>query len=135
MSKKGAKDKHNSPEWKKAALAEKGLKHNDDVSFRVENQDIYVGPLTGTLKLDVDGHPYIECEFGGKRLPISINDGYDAYIGSIQILSDEEFMEKIFDGSLKLKVSEYTLFAVDAELTKEIQEEERSKKQSLIYDK
>lgn len=67
-------------------LNKKGLGHGDVVSFRVENQISggYIGPTLGTLILEDCIKPFILCDHQGKVLHMSIDEGYDAYAGSIQ---------------------------------------------------
>lgn len=69
-------------------LKKKDLKHGDVVSFRVENQISggYIGPTYGILILEDCIHPYILCNFKDQALHMSIDEGYDAYVGSIQKL-------------------------------------------------
>lgn len=62
-------------------LKSKGLNHGDEVTFRVENQDVWTWPTWGTLNMMKD-EPFIETRRGN----VSINNGYDAYINSIECL-------------------------------------------------
>jgi hypothetical protein len=73
-------------------LKNKGLKSGDYVSFRVENQNNYIGPITGELEFcdnnigKIDA--FIKCWFKNKISYVTINEGYDAYINSIELFND-----------------------------------------------
>lgn len=71
---------------KKQYLENKGLKTGDNVRFRVENQNFWVGVNTGRLVLDDEPHIILdEC-----GIKFTIQEGYDAYIGSIQKIDNNE---------------------------------------------
>ncbi len=79
-----------TPMNKKKFLENKGLKHGDMVSFRVENQRSggWRYPLAGTLNMDAD-EPYINVIHNGNSRIVTINHGYDAYIGSIERIEEK----------------------------------------------
>lgn len=67
-------------------LNKKGLEHGDVVTFRVENQISggYYGPNIGILILEDCNKPFILCTHSEKALHMSIDEGYDAYSGTIE---------------------------------------------------
>jgi len=69
-------------------LSDKGFSLGDLVTFRVENQCSggYLGPNKGFLIMPSSGEdPYILCNgWTGDSFVMSIDKGYDAYIGSIK---------------------------------------------------
>lgn len=69
----------------KKFLIEKGFKDGEPVRFGVENQisGCYIGPLNGRLNLSSD-EAYIDAVFKGKPCIVTINKGYDAYVGTIE---------------------------------------------------
>lgn len=75
-----------TPKQKIEFLKKRGLEHGDVVSFRVENQISggYMGPNHGILILENCKKPFILCTGKDRALHMSIDEGYDAYVGSIQ---------------------------------------------------
>jgi hypothetical protein len=68
-------------------LMDKGFNHGDEVDFRVENQNsgLWFGPLSGKLNFSTKD-PYIDVIHNGNPGVVTINNGYDAYIGTIKKL-------------------------------------------------
>lgn len=84
----------NDKKQKIKCLKEKGLKHLDMVNFKVENQISggWRGPNQGRLILEGEGAPYIDI---GRFGIVTINEGYDAYIGTIEKIQEERIFIKL----------------------------------------
>ncbi len=75
-------------------LKDKGMKHGDKVSFRVENQSCYYGPLNGTLDLETASYPFMRCDHNGSKVHVTVGRGYDAYIGTIEKRIDRPWWDR-----------------------------------------
>jgi hypothetical protein len=78
-------------------LSKKGIRNNDIVSFKVENQDMWIGPTAGKLILEGKDAPYLDCD----GMILTIDEGYDVYGGTIEKLEADEIDLKLYYSLLK----------------------------------
>jgi hypothetical protein len=86
-----------TPKQKISFLKKKGLNHGDMVNFRVENQisGLWCGPTQAKLVLEGKEAPYLEA--GGPK--ITINEGYDAYLHTIEKVCEPMWFERLSTNS------------------------------------